>query len=186
MFTIKTTKTVKWGVILVAVVVLLASCILTSGAFSYASVCDRCGAIRQTTEWQMPRTRFAFFSHSSTHQTPVSLCLTTNRIVPPHRHQWVFAQGGGNGIKCALGRAQMVRATVESSEVAQILEALERFDERDSRDKVLTNLFDDSTTHVVRTLSFPSGGFTNAAQLHGWVSEQNWYFDEMLATIKNR
>ncbi len=112
--------------------------------------------------------------------------MTTNRIAPPHSHQWVFAQGGGNGVRCALGRAHMVRFTVESPEVAQLLAALERYGERGFRDKVLTNLFDDSTTHLVRTLSVPPGGFTNAAQLHVWISEESVDFDEMVTAFKNR
>jgi hypothetical protein len=182
----KKAKKVKWGLIFVVGVVVLVGCILTSGAFRYLSVCDRCGAIRQTTEWQIPRTRFAFFSHSSIRQTAVSLCLTTNRIVPTHGHKWVFAQGGGNGIKCALGRAHLVRSTVESLEVAQILETLERYHERNFRDRVLKNLFNDSTTYMVRTLFVPSGGFTNAAHLHAWVFEQNRSFNEMVTPFEDQ
>ena len=176
----------KGFVIAVAAVILLTGYILASGAFRYASVCDRCGAIRQTTEWQIPHTSFAILSRSSTHETPVSLCLTTNKIVRQHNHQWVFAQGGGNGIKCALGRAHKVRFTVESTEVPQLLASLEQYGERGFRDKVLTNLFVDSTTHVVRTLSVPANGFTNAAQLHAWISSESEYFNELVATLKNR
>jgi hypothetical protein len=164
----------------------LAVCVAFFGAFGYSSVCSRCGAVRQTTEWQIPCTSIPIFSRSSVRQTPVSLSMTTNRIAPPHGHQWVFAQGGGNGVRCALGSAHMVRFTVESSEVAQLLAALERYGERGFRDKVLTNLFDDSTTHLVRTLSVPSGGFTNAAQLHAWISEESEYFDEMVTAFRNR
>jgi hypothetical protein len=176
----------KWFVASGTAVAVLASYVAFCGAFGYSSVCSRCGAVRLTTEWQIPRTSIPVFSHSSIRQTPVSLCLTTNRIVPPHGHQWVFAQGGGNGVRCALGSAHMVRSTVESSEVAQLLEAVERYGERSFRDKVLTNLFDDSTTHLVRTLSVPSGGFTNAPQLRAWISEESVYFDEMVTTFRNR
>lgn len=182
----KITKAKAKGLVILGVaVILLISCILVSGRFAYSSVCDRCGAVRQTTEWQIPATSFAVFSHSSTHQTPVSLSLTTNQIVPPHNHEWVFAQGGGNGVKCALGRAHKVRFTVESTGVAQLLASLEQYGERDFRDKVLTNLFNDSTTHVVRTLSVPSNGFSNAVQLHNWISIESEFFDEMVATFKN-
>jgi hypothetical protein len=58
--------------------------------------------------------------------------------------------------------------------------------ERIFMDKVLTNLFDDSTTHLVCGLSLPVGGFTNAAQLHAWISEESAYFDEMVTGFRNR
>src|SRR5438552_2240503 len=148
----------KWFVITGVAAAVLAVYIVVYGAFGFSSVCSRCGAVRLATAWQIPRTSIPVFSRSSIHQTPVSICLMTNRIAPPHRHQWVFAQGGGNGVRCALGGAHMVRSTVESSQVAQLLEALQRYGESSFRDKVLTNLFDDSTTHVVRTLSVPTGG----------------------------
>lgn len=136
----------KWFVIGGVAAAALGIYVAFFGAFGYSSVCSRCGAVRQTTEWQIPRTSIPILSRSSVRQTPVSLSMTTNRIAPPHGHQWVFAQGGGNGVRCALGRARLVRSTVESSQVAQLLTALERYGERGFRDKVLTNLFDDSTT----------------------------------------
>ena len=176
----------KWILIGGAMAVALALSIACFGTFGYSSVCNRCGAVRQTTEWQIPRTSIPVFSRSSVRQTPVSLSLTTNLIAPPHSHQWVFAHGGGNGVRCALGGAHMVRSTVESTEVAQLLTALERYGERSFRDKVLTNLFDDSTTHLVRTLSVPAGAFTNASQLHTWISYESGYFDEMVTVFKNR
>ena len=175
----------KWVVIGSALVV-LAAYIAFCGAFGYSSVCTRCGAVRLTTEWQIPRTSIPVFSRSSIQQTPVSLCLTTNHIVASHSHQWVFVQGGGNGIRCALGAAHMVRSTVESSEVAQLLEALDHYGERGFRDRVFTNLFDNGTTALVRTLHVPSGGFTNAAQLRAWIAEDTLYFDEMLKAFKTR
>ena len=162
--------------------------IYEGGPFSYSSVCGRCGALQRTTEWQIPRTRTTLFKHSSIRDTPVSVVLTTNRIVASHAHQWVFAQGGGNGVRCALGRAHMVRSTVESPDVARFIEALERYDERSFRDKVLTNLFDDETTHLVRTLPghAPDGTFSDAGRFHDWLLEQSEYFDEMITMFKKR
>ena len=119
-------------------------------------------------------------SRSSCRQTPVSLFLTTNRITPPHTHQWVFAQGSGNGVHCALGGAWAIRFTVESSDVAQLLEELERYGERGFRDRVLTSLFDDSTTQLVCSMRVPAGGFTNAAQLRAWISEESVFCDTIV------
>src|ERR1051325_11124003 len=120
----------KWFAFTGAAVAILAAYAASYGRFSYSSVCNRCGVVQLTEQWQIPRTSIPMFIHSSMWQTPVSLCLTTNRIVPSHNHQWVFAQGSGNGVRCALGNGQAVRSTVEFSEVARLLEALERYGER--------------------------------------------------------
>ncbi len=172
--------------IVAGIVLLLVVFTIVAGAFRYTSVCNRCGAVRYKTEWQVPHTRFAFFSHSSVRQTPVSLCLTTNQITPMHSHNWVFAQGGGNGIKCALGEAHKVHSTVESLEVAQLIQALERYGQRDFREKVVASLFDDSTTRVVLLFALPTGGFTNEIQMQTWISEQAEQFDEMIAAFRNK
>jgi len=176
----------RWFVISAVAIAAFAASVVLFGPFRYSAVCNRCGAIQRTTEWQIPRTSIRLISRSSIQQTPVSLCLTTNRIVTSHDHQWIFAQGGGNGVRCALGGAHRVRSTVESSEVAQLLEALDRHGEHGFRDKVLTNLFDDSSTIFVHSLSVPTGGFTNASQLRAWISEEAQYFDEMVSASKGR
>ena len=80
----------------------------------------------------------------------------------------------------------MVRSSVESPAVAQLIASLERYGERTFRDKVLTNLFDDVTTHLIRAMPVPSSGFSNALQLHEWVSEQAEYFDELVVEDKRR
>jgi hypothetical protein len=154
--------------------------------FYSSSVCMRCGAARQTTEWQLPFTRIAAFRRSSERATPVSLSLTTNHVVAPHSHRWLFAGGGGNGIRCALGRARHVYSTVESAQVAQLIGYLEKYGDRGFRDKLLTTLFDNATTYLVRTLPVPSGGFSDAAQLHEWIAQQSEYFDERVGAFKSK
>ena len=156
----------------------------SAGPFRYSSVCNRCGAVRQTTERQFPRTHFTFFSRSVERATPVSLSLTTNRVVGSHSHQWIFAEGGGNGVRCALGRADRLRSTVESTRVAQLIETLERYKEPAFRDKVLTNLFDEATSDVVPMLPIPGGGFSDAVQLHDWITEQSDNFDGVVREIR--
>jgi hypothetical protein len=76
---------------IVAVVVLAASAIF--GRFGFTSVCSQCGAIRDTTEWQIPLTSVTIFSHSSEHASPVSTVLTSSGIIATHQHQWLFCQG---------------------------------------------------------------------------------------------
>ena len=118
----------------------------------------------------------------------MSLTLTTNGIVTTHTHQWIFASGGGNGITCALGQASQVQFTVESSHVAHIIEVLHNGGELDFRDRVLTNLFDRSTTKFVRMLpEFESADRSlTALEIHQWVAEQSKYLNEIAANLRTR
>src|SRR5215216_3462103 len=111
------------------------------GPFHGLSVCGQCGVIRDSTEWQAPFTQITFFRRSSVRDTPVSITLTTNQIVKAHSHRWVFLQGLGNGVK-AVGTAHMVRSTIESAQIAQLIAALERYGERRFRDKIVASVFD--------------------------------------------
>jgi hypothetical protein len=157
-----------------------------AGPYRYSSICRTCGAISRTTQWQIPRAvalgaEISIFSRSSVSQTPVSLSLSTNGIIGHHTHQWVFATGSGNGVRCALGSAHNVRSTVESAEVGQLIAVLEHCGERELRDRVLTNVFDDTTTIAVRRLRPPKGEFANAKEAHEWLTEQSKVLDEMVA-----
>jgi hypothetical protein len=39
--------------------------VLIAGPFGYSSVCDKCGASRDTTEWKFPLTDFTVFTYST-------------------------------------------------------------------------------------------------------------------------
>jgi hypothetical protein len=161
---------------------LLAVLALCLAPFGYSSVCCKCGAIRSTTEWQIRRTEFRVFQWSSETETPVSRTLRATSIVGPHKHDWAFAHGGGNGVRCALGRGHNVIGTVGSVEVAQLIEELSRYGVTRFRDKVLVNLFDDRTSFLVCSL----GGqkFSDAQQLKNWIGEQESLFDEHVEAFK--
>jgi hypothetical protein len=160
--------------------------IYVSGPFRFSSVCERCGAIRYTTEWQFPGTRWTVLARSTESETPVSRTLVTNGIVTAHDHPWIFASGGGNGVKCALGRASQVQSSVESDDVARIIEALHKAGEHPFRDRVLTNLFGRDTTFFVRAMS-PLNSTADSSiegDLRQWVSKQSEYLDEAAARLK--
>jgi hypothetical protein len=128
----------------VLLIALVASALF--GRFGFTSVCSRCGEIRDTTEWQIPLTSVTVFSPSSEHTSPVSTALTTSGIVAAHEHQWLFCQGGGNGVTCAIGEGRHIRPVVQSDAVAAIIAASQRFGETQFRDRLLRALFDPKTS----------------------------------------
>src|SRR5690348_15012967 len=94
-------KKIAISLAIVALLVLAASALFCR--FEFTSVCSQCGATRDTTDWQIPLTSVRVFSHSSEHASPVSTVLVSSGTVATHQHQWLFCQGGGNGVKCAIG-----------------------------------------------------------------------------------
>jgi len=173
----------KWILVglctLSALFIVLLTCL---ARFSWSAICDKCGAEKDTTAWQVRSTEFTVFHSATERETPVSRALS----VGPHSHHWIFAQGGGNGVRCALGSAHMVQFTVASHEVARLIEALNKYGEKSFEDKLLTNLFNDETTFLVRTLPVTANGFTNASELHIWIAEHEPDLDESVKAFQSR
>jgi hypothetical protein len=171
---------------LVALVMFAASALF--GRFGFTSVCSQCGAIRDTTDWQIPLTSVTVFSHSSERGSPVSTVLTSSGIIATHQHQWLFCQGGGNGVTCAIGEGGHVRPVVESDGVAAIISASQRFGELQFRDRLLHALFDPKTSEAVRGLgmSAPTNGFSDATMFRAWLTQETESFDEMVAMYQKR
>lgn len=182
-----TAKQRRTAIGLFAALVLLVTFTLISGPFGYSSVCDRCGALRRTTNWQLPLTEFTVFSSSTEADTPLSRVLVTNSIVPPHTHHWLFGQGGGNGVRCAIGPGRHIRPAAESDEFAALVLALHQRGQIAFRDRVLRGVFDPDTSHLFRGLSFSSHADTmSAAEMQGWIAEQSEFLDETVTAYKKR
>lgn len=156
------------------------------GRFGFTSVCSRCGAIRETTDWQIPLTSLTVFSHSSEHASPVSAVLTSSGIIAVHEHKWLLCQGGGNGVRCAIGEGRHIRPAVQSDGVAAVIAASQRFGELQFRDRVLRALFDPKTAEAVCGLCTPTNGFVDASAFRLWLSRETESFDDMVAMYQKR
>ncbi len=158
------------------------------GAFGSTSVCTKCGAVQQATDWQIPFTSVTVFRYTSVQSTPVSDILVRNGLVPRHDHQWSFCAGGGNGIRCAIGDGSRILPSVESSNAANIISASQQFNEIQFRDRMLLALFDPKTSDTIRQLGMlvPTNGFPDATTFHAWLGENSELFDETVALYKKR
>jgi len=169
---------------ILAVVGLAASTLF--GRFGFSSVCSRCGAIQDTTEWQIPLTSVTVFKLSSEHASPVSTVLVSSGIVAAHQHKWLFCQGAGNGVRCAIGEGRHIRPAVESDGVAAVIAASQRFGELEFRDRLLRALFDPKTSEVVWGLNIPTNGFAEASAFRAWLSQETKSFDEIVTMYQKR
>lgn len=181
-----TRKRLTRGGLVVAVVMLGLAAVY--GRFSHCSVCLKCGALRDTAEWQIPFTSTTVFQHSTERATPVSRTLLRAGLVAQHEHQWSFVAGSGNGAMCAIGEGRHVLPSAESEGVARLIEVANKFGEVEFRDKLLRTLFDPNTSADVRGLglSAPTNEFAQASELRSWIAENIPSFDEMVAARKKR
>ena len=167
-----------------ACVVILVLLHLRLGPFESSAMCNRCGAMRSCTEWQIPYSYITLFRRSAEEPTPVSACLTTNHLVPPHEHQWILSWAEGNGRLNEEYGGENIANTAMQEEVGELIALLHRYDERSLRDQVLSNLFNDDTTYAVRMLAWYKPPATNAAHLREWVVQNRPYIDDAEAEAK--
>lgn len=178
----------RWAAIGVfAVLATVATFTFIGDPFRYSSVCDRCGAFRRTTNWKLPLTEFTAFSHSSESDSLLSRVLLTNSIVQPHTHHWLFDNGGGRGVKCAIGPGRQIRPAVDSKEFARLVLTLHTQGLISLRDRVLQGALVPETSHLFHGLSFSTPKDpTTAAEMQSWFSEQSENLDEMVAEYKKK
>ena len=119
--------------------------------------------------------RIPLFESSSEHETPLSLCLTTNGIVGHHAHDWTF--GGGD-----------VRSTAESGYAASLVAKLHSAGEYGFRDKMLTNIFDYNMSSIAQTVAAKAStnDFPDRETLHAWIVDNTAVLDEMSSTRANQ
>ncbi len=106
-----------WAILTIAVVYVW---IFSPGRFNFSSYCDICGAEQWTTEWQWKQNS-KLFDSNKVESTRFSRLVTQRKLVPDHEHHWQFNQGGGNGIKCALGLGHTLNNTINSEHVCDFL-----------------------------------------------------------------
>jgi hypothetical protein len=178
----------RWAAICAfAVLATAATFTFIGDPFGYFSVCDRCGALRRTTEWKLPLSEFTVFTRSVESETPLSRAVLTNGIVQPHTHHWLFGHGGGHGVKCAIGQGRHIRPAADSQEFARLVLMLHTHGLPALRDRVLRGAFDPDTSQLFFGLSFSAPKEpTTPAEMQSWFSEQSEYLDEKIAVYKER
>lgn len=188
MMSTKPTRLKRRIAFVIPILALFLICSIFFGAFGFSSICTRCGAIRDTTDWQIPLTSVTLFRTSSERQTPVSAELLRSNVVVKHDHQWLFISGAGNGVTCAIGEGRHIRPVVQSDGVASILDASERFGEVQFRERLVRLMFDPKTSEVVRGLGFsaPTNGFTDAAEFRSWLGRNRDFFEDMVQMYQKR
>jgi hypothetical protein len=169
----------KWFAVgLMVVLGLLIALMIFLDPFRSCSVCDRCGLLLFTTNWQLPLTEFNVFSYSSEIETPLSQVLSKNGLVQSHPHHWIFSNGGGNGVQCAIGTGRYLRPAAQSQEFAALIQTLHEHGQDALLERVLKKTFDPRTSTSMRTWSFFVPKDPTDSELQAWINEWEFMHNE--------
>ena len=184
--TMRISRPFKWLLGIGTLLVLAATFAIWPFRFSSYSVCSQCGAIQHKTEWQLPQIPGTFFTASAITQTVLSDYLTSSGDAGVHSHQWLFGHGGGNGIRCALGVGDVIRATVSAPEVPRLLAWNREFGHQTKSADLLRFTLDPEMSRTVLLLAaaVSTNGFANAETYRVWFEEQRWRIDDALEMAK--
>jgi hypothetical protein len=182
----RSSRTTRWLTGIGSLLVLAAAFAFWPFRFYYDSVCSQCGAIQSTTEWQLPLNHHCFFRRSTVEATALSSYLTSSGVVGTHQHQWLFGHGGGNGVQCALGDGDNIRATVTSPEVVHLLAYSRQFGEQEESSNLLRFAFDRDISRAILSLAThaPTNGFVSREAYRVWITDQRWFIDQALEIAK--
>jgi hypothetical protein len=90
-------------VVLVLIALASTPAMITKATFSYTSICPVCGDVQESVDWQVPFTHFTYRTTARVNPSALSKVLADRQPAGAHLHEWRFALGGGNGVRCALG-----------------------------------------------------------------------------------
>jgi len=110
---------------LVAFTLVLALAAMGPFRFSWFSICSQCGAVRNSSQRQLPFVNVTYWTSHNTVETPLSQVAAT--FIPQHEHNWIFGHGGGNSVMCALGPAGAMRRFTSDSDIVHFLVLTQRF-----------------------------------------------------------
>lgn len=154
---------------------------------SYTAVCTKCGAEERVQEWKVPGTDWTFFRRSSEIATPFSKSLSASRLVGAHDHNWLFAAGGGNGTRCAIGEGRYLWTIIRQPKSAHLLEAIQLYEGENHAQQFLKLALDPGRSQddpAMMVLLCPTNGFSNEEQFHAWLSEYGLHLENILSGSK--
>jgi hypothetical protein len=157
---------------------ILATCFMNH--VSDVDVCTRTGMIRftQTT---------GPFRFSSVQHTALSRVLIEGGYRSAKDHHWVGAWSGGTRWGsvgcCALGDGDLLRQSIESTNVATLIELMIANNEGARCEKWLGWIFDPETSHFASNYAWGFEELTNKSDLLRWLDEREAMIVEDLAIV---
>jgi hypothetical protein len=162
----------------VAVIALLIVGACLGNHESGIDVCTRTGMIRYSQV-------YGPFRFNSVRPTPLSQVLVRSGFRNVNDHDWVGAWSGGrrfgSGRFCALGDADLLRSSIESTNVAAVIQVMITNNEKARCEKWLGWVFDPKISHLVGNYAWDFEELTNRSDLLTWLDQREAMILEDLA-----
>lgn len=160
-----------------ATIVAVATIIQFFFTFSYTSICTACGSIQHTTEFHIPFAGVTYWHSRSETETPLSKIIAKHQLAPAHSHSWLFANGAGGGVTCAIGEGRHLYGAVQSSEVASFVDAVATYEGHVNANQWLNRLLDpkrsQNALNAIHFAGVPDVSFTNQPQFEQWKKDHD-------------
>ena len=106
--------------LMVALIVVIAICV-TFFAFVWSSICGDCGLQRDSVRY------LGCLTFHDVKATPLSLYANAELVDPNHPHQWLFGQGSGGGVTCAIGPGRHIRRFTNEESLIRFLKHIKTY-----------------------------------------------------------
>ena len=154
---------------------------LSGGVFRYSSACKHCAKSRSTSEYGIHRWQIVLWRTSEEQESRLSAMLAVEGIVRPHVHDWIFAQGGGSGVKCAIGSGRFLARVSNDTEFVALVRDTWRFGQRPISTNLLAAVLNPNTAASARwgmaAPDYSSADIDSTSSLRTWLQEHSTDLD---------
>lgn len=124
--------------------------------FHWFSICDQCGARRDSTQRLVPVIRLPYWTTHDVQATRLSNVAA--EFMDPHDHAWVFGWGSGHAALCSMGAASTMPRYVDNSQIVAFISATHKF------------VSPDAAAHYLAY----AADHEHCGDLHLWLSEHGF------------
>ena len=162
------------------------SCVIAVqfGTFNFESIGSSSGIIQSTTLWQIPFTEVTYFTSRHERETLLSKVIARNDLFSMREQVWIFSNGGGNGVMCAIGEGRHLRSAVYFPEVAFFVDAVAKYRGKSIAQAWLKLILNPKqstgVTNAIRSGEIPAAGFSDKAAFDRWWRDHQQSFSLML------
>lgn len=162
-------KAIRWILypVLALSVLAVAAYLVGGGFFGWVSVCGVCGAERFSTDflWVFPLHRIK--------PTPLSDFVSREGIQEAHQHNWLFGQGGGAGVRCAIGDGRHLLSIIRDSGFQRFLAAVKKYRGVEESRRWLSIGLDPKRVNDLRVCFDPdAGAVKDRPSFERWFAEE--------------
>ncbi|CAN5542523.1 hypothetical protein BH10PLA1_BH10PLA1_19260 [soil metagenome] len=157
-------------IVAIAISLIAIACVAHFSTFRSGSICNVCGATQSETDWQFPLTSLTYWSSTAVRSTPLRETTERLHLCPPHQHQFIFIQGSGNGVLCAIGQGRHFAAAATHSQWSVFIANLAAYRGAAIAEHwLVVSLTPDGWRPLSMLLSdFPDAGFRSQGEYDEW------------------